>query len=89
MKVAFKPWFIGFVMLAILLFGERAIARTGENRRTWCYTTLTPVPSSKNPNPPRCTPDSCKALCFTKKKLLISKCLTRNFGCQCEIDCAN
>ncbi|CAN7125264.1 unnamed protein product [Brassica rapa subsp. narinosa] len=87
MKVAFKPWFIGFVMLAILLFGERAIARTGENR--WCFTTLTPIPSSKNPNPPRCTPDSCKALCLKKKKALISKCLRINYGCMCRIDCAN
>ncbi|CAF2116806.1 hypothetical protein Bca4012_097304 [Brassica carinata] len=60
MKVAFKPWFIGFLMLTILLLGEITIAQKRKSKET-CRQNL----ENKDRT---CEPKSCEAECVRRHK---------------------
>ncbi|CAN6893325.1 unnamed protein product [Brassica oleracea] len=58
MKVAFKRWFIGFVILTILLLGETTIAQKGKGNNQ-CNETLQNKSGTCNAN-------QCEAACVKR-----------------------
>nr|VDD46402.1 unnamed protein product [Brassica oleracea] len=85
MKVAFKHWFIGFVILTILLFGETTIAQKGKGVNQ-CNETLTNKKGT-------CDANQCKAACAKRHKTGHGICTTgedNNKGkviCTCHYQC--
>ncbi|CAN6893323.1 unnamed protein product [Brassica oleracea] len=85
MKVAFKHWFIGFVILTILLFGETTIAQKGKGVNQ-CNETLTNKKGT-------CDANQCKAACAKRHKTAHGICTTsedNNKGkviCTCHYQC--
>ncbi|KAF8116714.1 hypothetical protein N665_0015s0086 [Sinapis alba] len=65
MKIAFITWFIGFVMLTILLLGETVIAQKGKSRH--CRENI--ENASKT-----CEIKSCNAECVKRHKVAGSTC---------------
>ncbi|CAN6886767.1 unnamed protein product [Brassica oleracea] len=59
MKIAFKHWFIGFVILTILLFGETTVAQKGKGNQ--CNETL----QNKSGT---CDANKCQAACVKRHK---------------------
>ncbi|CAF2105281.1 hypothetical protein HID58_079104 [Brassica napus] len=82
MKVAFKPWLIGFFMLTIFLFGETAIA---QKKKTDNQCNIPLINKSGT-----CAANQCQAACVKRHKEGVGKCTTnpdKKMRCICFYLC--